>query len=73
MLVDAVTNWCNANDVSDYDAPELAVKLWATAHGLACLTMNQSLDNFVPGVDIHNLLDSATRTFLEGLRREAKR
>lgn len=73
VLVDAVTNWCNANDVSDYDAPELAVKLWATAHGLACLTMNQSLDNFVPGVDIHNLLDSATRTFLEGLRREAKR
>jgi AcrR family transcriptional regulator len=71
VLVDAVTNWCNTNGVSNYDAPQLAVKLWATAHGLSCLTMNQSLDNFLPGVDIHDLLDSTTRTFLEGLRQEA--
>lgn len=71
VLVDAVTSWCNANSVSNYDAPELAVKLWATAHGLACLTMNQSLDNFLPNVDTRGLLDSTTRTFLEGLRQES--
>lgn len=71
VLVDAVTSWCNANGVSNYDAPELAVKLWATAHGLACLTMNQSLDSFLPDVDPRGLLDSTTRTFLNGLRQEA--
>ena len=71
VLVDAVTRWCNANGVSNYDAPELAVKLWASAHGLACLTMNESLDNFLPNADARGLLDSTTRTFLEGLRQEA--
>ena len=71
VLVDAVTNWCHANGVSNYDAAQLAVKLWATAHGLACLTMNRSLDNFLPDVDSHELLDSTTRTFLEGVRQES--
>lgn len=68
VLVDSVSNWCATHGVSDYNATELAVKLWATAHGLACLTMNRSLDNFLPGVDSRALLDSTTRTFLEGLR-----
>jgi AcrR family transcriptional regulator len=72
VLVDAVSSWCAGNGVSNYDALALAVKLWAMAHGLACLTMNQSLENFLPGVDSHALLDSTTRTFLEGLRRETR-
>lgn len=71
VLVDSVTQWCNANGVSNYDAPELAVKLWATAHGLSCLYMNQSLDSFLPNSDAYELLDSTTHTFLQGLKQES--
>lgn len=69
VLVDAVHHWCDASDLSDYNAQELAVKLWAMAHGLACLAMNQQLDKFLPSVDVFSLLDTSSRTFLEGLRR----
>jgi AcrR family transcriptional regulator len=69
-LVDSVTHWCYANGLSNYNASELAVKLWAMAHGLACLTMNQQLDHFLPDVQVHHLLQSSTRTFLEGVRQE---
>lgn len=70
VLVDAVTQWCIRNSPGDHDAIELVVKLWATAHGLACLSMNHTLSNFLSSGDVHDLLGSATRTFLEGLRRE---
>jgi AcrR family transcriptional regulator len=69
VLVDAVHNWCDASSLSEYNAQELAVKLWAMAHGLACLAMNQQLEKFLPEVDVYSLLESSTRTFLEGLRR----
>lgn len=69
ILVDTVHQWCDAHNLSDYNAQELAVKLWAMAHGLACLAMNQQLDKFLPEVDVFSLLDSSTHTFLEGLRR----
>ena len=71
VLVDALTHWCNTQGISDYDAAELAVKLWSSAHGLACLSMNRLLDNFLPGGNVPDLLDSMTHTFLQGLRQEA--
>ncbi len=73
VLVESVQHWCDAIDLSDYNAQELAVKLWAMAHGLACLAMNQQLDKFLPDVDVLSLLESSTRTFLEGLRRPPPR
>jgi AcrR family transcriptional regulator len=69
VLVDAVQHWCDDKNLDDYDALELAVKLWATAHGLACLAMNHQLEKFLPEVNVYSLLESSTRTFLEGLRR----
>ncbi len=69
VLVDAVRQWCDSNGLSDYNAQELAVKLWAMAHGLACLAMNQQLEKFLPEGDVFSLLQSSTDTFLEGLRR----
>ncbi len=71
MLVDSVSAWCDAMDLSDYNALELAVKLWANAHGLACLAMNQHVEKFLPDVDVGSLLESSARTFLDGLRRNA--
>jgi hypothetical protein len=72
-LVDTVQHWCDSMNLSDYDALELAIKLWAMAHGLACLAMNQQLETFMPDVDVYTLLESSTHTFLEGLRGEAAR
>jgi AcrR family transcriptional regulator len=69
VLVESVQHWCDDMGLSDYNAQELAVKLWAMAHGLACLSMNQQLDKFLPELDVLSLLESSTRTFLEGLRR----
>lgn len=71
ILVDSVSQWCDSIGLSDYNALELAVKLWAIAHGLACLVMNQHLENFLPEVDVYTLLESSTRTFLQGLRQGA--
>jgi AcrR family transcriptional regulator len=70
LLVDSVSAWCDAMELSDYNALELAVKLWANAHGLACLAMNQHVEKFLPDVDITTLMESSARTFLDGLRRD---
>tara|TARA_R110002049_G_scaffold305726_1_gene503098 strand:+ start:2742 stop:3383 length:642 start_codon:yes stop_codon:yes gene_type:complete len=71
VLVNSVHQWCDNNRLSEYDAQELAVKLWAMAHGLACLAMNHQLDKFLPDVDVCSLLESSTHTFLEGLKHPA--
>lgn len=68
VLVESVQRWCDTRHLSNYNAQELAVKLWAMAHGLACLAMNQQLDKFLPDVAVFSLLESSTLTFLEGLR-----
>jgi AcrR family transcriptional regulator len=68
VLVNAVHQWCDNNRLSEYDAQELAVKLWAMAHGLACLAMNHQFENFLSDVDVYSLLESSTHTFLEGLK-----
>lgn len=72
-LVDAVQHWCDSMNLTHYDALELAVKLWAMAHGLACLAMNQQLEIFMPDVDVYTLLESSTQIFLEGLKGKAGR
>jgi AcrR family transcriptional regulator len=70
VLVEAVDHWCGSQNLGHYDALELAVKLWAMAHGLAGLGMNHQLERFLPEVDVYSLLESSTQTFLEGLRQE---
>ena len=68
VLEDAVSAWCEASEIRDEDTLGLAVKLWAMAHGLACLAMNHTVDRFMVDADIYALLESSTRTFLDGLR-----
>ncbi len=68
VLEDAVRAWCEASKIQGYNSLELTVKLWAMAHGLACLVMNRIVDRFMRDADIYALLESSTRTFLDGLR-----
>jgi AcrR family transcriptional regulator len=70
VLLEAVNRWCGRNIPGNCDATGLALKLWATAHGLACLSANHALEGFLPGGAVHDLLDSATRTLMEGVKRE---
>ena len=73
VLVDSVHRWCDAMQLTHYNALDLSMKLWAIAHGLACLAMNQQLEKFLPEVDVYSLLESSTRTFLEGVRLEGNK
>jgi AcrR family transcriptional regulator len=69
VLEESVRAWCETSAIGDEDTLGLAVKLWATAHGLACLAMNHTVYRFIVDADIYALLESSTRTFLDGLRR----
>ena len=69
VLVDAVQDYCERENVSGEDPVMLATKLWAMVHGLSTLTMNHAIERFVPGADVYNLLETSTETFLTGLRR----
>ena len=71
ILVDSVSQWCESIGMHEYNALELAVKLWAMAHGLACLAMNQHVEKFLPDVDVYTLLETSTKTFLKGIRQGA--
>ena len=70
-LVESVRAWCETQTLKNYNALELAVKLWAMAHGLACLAMNHHVERFMPEVDVYTLLESSTHTFLDGLGQES--
>ncbi|MCB1706123.1 MAG: TetR/AcrR family transcriptional regulator [Halioglobus sp.] len=73
ILVESVELWCESLGLGDYNALELSVKLWAMAHGLACLSMNHQVEQFLPQVHVFSLLESSTLTFFEGLRHPATR
>jgi AcrR family transcriptional regulator len=69
ILVNTVQAWCDSLNMANHDALELAVKLWAMAHGLACLAMNRHVEKFMPEANVYELLESSTRTFLDGVKR----
>ena len=66
-FVGAVADWCSARSLAETDALDLAIKLWAMAHGLAVLSMNGQLDPYMPGADVIEMLDSSATAFLEGV------
>jgi AcrR family transcriptional regulator len=70
LFVDAVNAWCEKAGLHDYDPLELAVKMWANGHGLACLAMNENIEVVMPEADIYALFESSAHTFLDGLRNE---
>jgi AcrR family transcriptional regulator len=68
ILVDCVRAWCTQAGLTGYDPLELAVKFWAMAHGLACLTMNGNIAQIMPSADVYSLFESSAMTFLDGLQ-----
>ncbi len=68
ILVDCVKAWCSEAGLTGYNPLELAVKFWAMAHGLACLTMNGNIAQIMPSADVYKLFESSAITFLDGLR-----
>ena len=67
----AVEAWCLKQGLSKCNPLDLAIKLWAMAHGLAVLRINGQIDLFMPDADIVELLASSTNTFLDGLEGRA--
>lgn len=68
MLVDLIRTWCERHQQTQQDELEVAVKLWAMAHGLSGLALNGHIGKFIEDVDVYSLLESSTLTFLEGLK-----
>lgn len=71
-FVEAVADWCKARSLTETGALDLAIKLWAMAHGLAVLSMNGQLEPYMPGADVLQMLDSSATAFLEGVEAETK-
>ena len=71
VVVDQVSSWREAQGLTGLDPLDVATKLWALVHGLASLALNGHIERFNQGVDIYQLLEEFTRTFLAGLRTES--
>lgn len=68
IVVDQVEAWCEAQGLDKLDPQDIATKLWALVHGLASLALNGHIARFNEGVDLYQLLQEFTHTFLAGLR-----
>lgn len=68
FLVTNVADWCEKEGLADADPNEIATQLWATALGLASLSINRQLDFVLPNADPKTMLVSSSRSFLEGLK-----
>ncbi|MEP5569504.1 MAG: TetR/AcrR family transcriptional regulator [Halioglobus sp.] len=66
-FVGAVQDWCERQGLAGCDPLDLAVKLWAMAHGLAVLKINGQIDVFLPTADVENMLASSANSFLDGI------
>jgi len=71
ILQEEVALWCEQQGVENRNPTDLAVKLWAIAHGLAVLEFNGHIERFMPGGDVHELLKSSANIFLDGLLRSS--
>lgn len=67
IFLEAVEAWCEQQQLADGDPLDLAVKLWALAHGLAVLSINGKLAVFLPDSDVGEMLSSSTHAFLDGI------
>ncbi|RLQ22915.1 TetR family transcriptional regulator [Seongchinamella sediminis] len=69
IFLQAVQAWCDRQHFVDVDALDLAVKMWALAHGLAVLNINGKLSLFLPEANVYDMLRSSASTFLDGVER----
>lgn len=67
-FVGAVEAWCRKQGLSKSNPLDLAIKLWAMAHGLAVLRINGQIEMFMPGADTVELLTSSANAFLDGVQ-----
>lgn len=70
-LLLAVEAWCRKHSVRDCDPLDLALKLWAMAHGLAVLSIGGQLEAFQPDANPLQMLETSTYAFLDGLEGRA--
>lgn len=75
VLVDVVRGYCSAlstdgspDDTLDDLALSVAMQLWALAHGIATLELNQMLDFFDRSATPERLLNTTTQALLRGLQ-----
>jgi AcrR family transcriptional regulator len=73
LLVDALSAYLAAEGLQDIDELETAVELWAMVHGMASISMSGKLPHFHPDADVPAMIDSATRTFMAGLKAQQGR
>lgn len=66
-FVGAVSDWCQHQSLTNSNPLELAVKLWAMAHGLSVLNINGQIGRFMPDTDVAAMLTSSADTFLDGV------
>ncbi len=62
-LIEQITRYCQAHGL-DSNADAVAVKLWTFVHGAASLLMDGKYDKVTPGLDVYQLIASATPQLL---------
>ncbi len=68
VLLGAVDSYCLAHRHHPHgDSVRVATQMWALAHGIATLEVNQMLDTFDRSVTPEMLLEESTRALLAGL------
>lgn len=70
IVVQAVADYCSQHSRGQSADPIfIATQLWALAHGIATLQVNQMLDLFDQTLSAKELLESSVRNLLTGLER----
>lgn len=68
VVLAACEVYCAKNSIAaDTNPIQLATQLWALAHGIATLKVNQMLDLFDANIDARKILRQTTIALLEGL------
>ncbi|GHD30305.1 TetR/AcrR family transcriptional regulator [Halioglobus pacificus] len=70
VLVGAVEAYFKTHAITRQNPVEIAVKMWATVHGMSALFMNHKVEQFLPDADIFYLMDTSIETFFDGLQRD---
>lgn len=66
-FLSAIEDWCVKQQIANSSPLDLAIKLWAMAHGLAVLKINGQIEMFMPDADVFELLASSATAFLDGV------
>lgn len=67
LLLDAVTQWHKANNISSDTPTNIALRMWASTQGFATLSINQHLQRFDQHADPIKLFRASAKIMLAGL------